>query len=139
MSDHRGKLAHNFALRYPMPFREVFTEYAKAYELDESWILGIVRQESRFITDARSAAGAAGLMQVMPRTARFVAQKIGLRNYLRKGVTEVETNITLGTGYLRLVLGTRFFRFTCARLRSAQVASSFSSWTGSRCCVPRVA
>src|SRR5205823_4475317 len=47
--------AHNFALRYPMPFREVFTEYAKAYELDESWILGLVRQESRFITDARSA------------------------------------------------------------------------------------
>jgi len=96
--------AHNFALRYPMPFREVFTEYAKAYELDESWILGIVRQESRFITDARSAAGAAGLMQVMPRTARFIAQKIRLPNYQRKGVTEVATNVTLGAGYLRLVL-----------------------------------
>ncbi len=95
---------HNFALRYPLPFREVFTEYAKTYDLDEAWILGLVRQESRFISDARSSAGAAGLMQVMPRTARFVAQKIGLRNYLRKGVTEVETNITLGTGYLRLVL-----------------------------------
>jgi soluble lytic murein transglycosylase len=96
--------AHNFALRYPMPFREVFTEYAKAYELDESWILGIVRQESRFITDARSAAGAAGLMQVMPRTARFVAHRMGVRNYRNKGVTEVATNVTLGTGYLRLVL-----------------------------------
>src|SRR5258706_14397 len=96
--------AHNFALRYPMPFREVFTEYAKAYELDESWILGIVRQESRFITDARSAAGAAGLMQVMPRTARFIAQRIRLPNYQRKGVTEVATNVTLGAGYLRLVL-----------------------------------
>jgi len=95
---------HNFALRYPLPYREVFTEYAKTYDLDEAWVLGLVRQESRFITDARSAAGAAGLMQVMPRTARFVAQKIGLRNYLRKGVTEVETNVTLGTGYLRLVL-----------------------------------
>jgi soluble lytic murein transglycosylase len=43
-------------------------------------------------------------MQVMPRTARFVAQRIGLRNYQKKGVTEVETNVTLGTGYLRLVL-----------------------------------
>ena len=95
---------HNFALRYPLPYREIFTEYAKTYDLDEAWILGLVRQESRFITDARSAAGAAGLMQVMPRTARFVAQKIGLRNYQRKGVTEVETNVTLGTGYLRLVL-----------------------------------
>ena len=96
--------SHNFALRYPMPYREVFTEYAKAYELDESWILGIVRQESRFITDARSAAGAAGLMQVMPRTARFIAHRYGVRNYQRKGVTEVNTNVTLGAGYLRLVL-----------------------------------
>ena len=95
---------HNFALRYPLPYRDVFTEYAKTYGLDVAWVLGLVRQESRFITDARSAAGAAGLMQVMPRTARFVAQKIGLRNYMRKGVTEVETNVTLGTGYLRLVL-----------------------------------
>jgi soluble lytic murein transglycosylase len=96
--------SHNFALRYPMPYREVFTEYAQAYELDESWILGLVRQESRFITDARSAAGAAGLMQVMPRTARFIAHRIGMRNYQKKGVTEVNTNVTLGAGYLRLVL-----------------------------------
>jgi len=96
---------HNFALRYPLPFREVFTEYARTYDLDEAWVLGLVRQESRFITDARSSAGAAGLMQVMPRTARFVAQKIGLRNYLRKGVTEVETNITLGTGLVLDQLG----------------------------------
>src|SRR5207237_8684755 len=96
--------SHNFALRYPLPYREIFTEYAKTYDLDEAWILGLVRQESRFITDARSAAGAAGLMQVMPRTARFVAQKIGLRNYQRKGVTEIETNVTLGAGYMRLVL-----------------------------------
>jgi len=94
---------HNFALRYPMPYREVFTEYAKTYDLDEAWVMGLVRQESRFITDARSAAGAAGLMQVMPRTARFVAQRIGLRNY-QKSVTEIQTNVTLGTGYLRLVM-----------------------------------
>jgi soluble lytic murein transglycosylase len=95
---------HNFALRYPMPYREVFTEYAKAYDLDEAWVLGIVRQESRFITDARSAAGAAGLMQVMPRTARFVALRLGLRNLQKKGVGELQTNVTLGTGYLRIVL-----------------------------------
>ncbi len=96
--------SHNFALRYPMPYRDVFSEYAKVYDLDESWILGIVRQESRFITDARSAAGAAGLMQVMPRTARFISQRIGLRHYQRTGVTEVQTNVTLGAGYLKLVL-----------------------------------
>ena len=95
---------HNFALRYPAPFREVFAEYAKTYGLDEAWVLGLVRQESRFITEARSEAGAAGLMQVMPRTARYVARKIGLRDYHGKSMTEVQTNVTLGTGYLRLVL-----------------------------------
>src|SRR5438067_4340371 len=103
-SADRTVRTHNFALRYPLPFRDVFTEYAKTYGLDVAWVLGLVRQESRFISDARSAAGAEGLMQVMPRTARFVAHKIGLRNYLHKGVTEIETNVTLGTGYMRLVL-----------------------------------
>jgi soluble lytic murein transglycosylase len=95
---------HNFALRYPAPFREVISEYAKTYGLDEAWVLGLVRQESRFITEARSEAGAAGLMQVMPRTARYVARRIGLRDYHAKSVTEVQTNVTLGTGYLKMVL-----------------------------------
>lgn len=95
---------HNFALRYPVPFPDVFQEYAKTHNLDEAWVLGLVRQESRFIADARSSAGAAGLMQIMPRTARYVARKIGLRNYRHKNVTEVETNIGLGTGYLKMVL-----------------------------------
>jgi soluble lytic murein transglycosylase len=95
---------HNFALRYPAPFKEVFSEYAKTYGLDEAWVLGLVRQESRFITGARSEAGAAGIMQVMPRTARYVARKMGLRDYRGKRMTEVQTNVTLGAGYLKLVL-----------------------------------
>jgi peptidoglycan lytic transglycosylase len=95
---------HNFALRYPLPYHGVFREYARTHGVDEAWVLGVVRQESRFIIEARSSAGAAGLMQVMPRTARYVAAKIGLRNYQPKSVTEVETNVTLGTGYLKLVM-----------------------------------
>ena len=102
-ADRTSKL-HNFTLRYPMPYQEVFRGYAATHGVDEAWVLGLVRQESRFNTDARASAGAAGLMQVMPRTARYVAAKIGLRNYRAKAVTEVETNVTLGTGYLRLVM-----------------------------------
>ena len=79
-------------------------EYAKAQGLDEAWVFGLVRQESRFISEARSGAGAAGLMQIMPRTAKFIAQKIGLRNFRSKSVTDVETNVNLGTGYMKLVL-----------------------------------
>lgn len=95
---------HNFSLRYPMPFRDVFREYARTHDLDEAWIFGLVRQESRFIVDARSSAGAQGLMQVMPATGRYVARKIGLRDFQPKRMGEVQTNVTLGTGYLRMVL-----------------------------------
>jgi soluble lytic murein transglycosylase len=95
---------HNFYLRYPVPFRDSFTEYAQTHGVDEAWVFGLVRQESRFIVDAKSSAGAAGLMQLMPATARLVAQRIGLRNLRQKGVIDVPTNITLGTGYLRMVM-----------------------------------
>jgi soluble lytic murein transglycosylase len=100
----RTERLHNFGLRYPLPYRNVFEEYAKAQGLDEAWVYGLVRQESRFISDARSSAGAAGLMQVMPRTAKFIAHKIGLRNFRAKSVVDVPTNVNLGTGYMKLVL-----------------------------------
>jgi soluble lytic murein transglycosylase len=100
----RTQRVHNFSLRYPVPFRDVFREYAATYKLDEAWVLGLVRQESRFIAGARSGAGAAGLMQLMPKTARYVAAKIGLRNFRPQNVIEVQTNVTLGTGYLKMVL-----------------------------------
>jgi soluble lytic murein transglycosylase len=95
---------HNFRLRYLAPFHEVFGEYARGQGLEPAWVLGLVRQESRFIVDARSSAGAQGLMQLMPRTARYVARRIGFKNYHPRRVMEVETNVTLGTGYLKMVL-----------------------------------
>ena len=100
----RTQRSHNFGLRYPVLFHDVFRDYAKTHGLDEAWVLGLVRQESRFIADARSSAGAAGLMQLMPRTAKYVAAKIGLRNYRQKDVIQVQTNVGLGTGYLKIVL-----------------------------------
>jgi soluble lytic murein transglycosylase len=100
----RTTRSHNYALRYPIPFQEVFREYSLSQGLDEAWVYGLVRQESRFISEARSAAGAAGLMQVMPHTARFVASKMGMRGYKPKNVTEVKTNIAMGTGYMKMVL-----------------------------------
>ncbi len=94
---------HNFQVRFLAPFRDVFREQARVFELEEAWVLGLVRQESRFITDARSSAGARGLMQLMPATASWMARKIGL-NVSPKRVAEVGTNVTLGTGYLKHVL-----------------------------------
>jgi soluble lytic murein transglycosylase len=95
---------HNFDLRYPVPFRDMFRDYAKSHGVDKAFVLGLVRQESRFIAEARSGAGAAGLMQVMPNTARYVAGRMKMRGYKAKDIHDIETNIKLGSGYLKLVL-----------------------------------
>ena len=95
---------HNYKLRYLAPYREAFNEHAAAHELEEAWVLGVVRQESRFIASAKSSAGARGLMQLMPTTAQWVAKRIGLKDYSLARVTEIDTNVTLGTRYLKLVL-----------------------------------
>lgn len=94
---------HDFSVRFLAPYRDLFVEQARAQGLEENWVLGLVRQESRFISDARSSSGASGLMQLMPRTARWVARQIGMRNYSWRRVTDVDVNIALGTSYLRYV------------------------------------
>jgi soluble lytic murein transglycosylase len=99
----RTSHVHNFQMRFLAPFRDVFREHARAFDLEEAWVLGITRQESRFIADAKSSAGARGLMQLMPATAKWVAGKIGMP-YSPDRVSEVETNVTLGTRYLKYVL-----------------------------------
>ena len=72
--------------------------------MDPAWIYGLIRQESRFIEDVRSNAGAVGLMQLMPQTARFVAHRIGFSDYRADRVGEAGMNLRLGTEYLKLVL-----------------------------------
>jgi soluble lytic murein transglycosylase len=94
---------HDFSVRFLAPYHDVFVEQARAQGLEENWVLGLVRQESRFISDARSSAGASGLMQLMPRTARWMARQIGMRNFSWQRVTDVDVNVALGTSYLRYV------------------------------------
>lgn len=100
----RTVAVHDFSLRYLAPYRASFAEYSKARELEESWVLGLVRQESRFISNAKSSAGAAGLMQLMPATAQWVARKMGMKDFSWARVHDVDINTALGTYYLRTVL-----------------------------------
>jgi soluble lytic murein transglycosylase len=95
---------HDFSLRYLAPYREYLQEYIRHYELDESWIYGIIRQESRFVLDAHSNAGARGLMQLMPATANWVARRIGHKGYRQTKMSEIDTNLNLGTHYLKHIL-----------------------------------
>jgi len=77
---------------------------ARELALDTGWIYGLIRQESRFVMSAKSGVGAKGLMQVMPATASWVAKKIGLSGYHTGQMMDTETNVTLGTNYLKMVL-----------------------------------
>ncbi|HSD55196.1 MAG TPA: transglycosylase SLT domain-containing protein [Burkholderiales bacterium] len=95
---------HDFTVRFLAPYRGVFSEQARNQGLEEPYVLGLVRQESRFIPNAKSVAGASGLMQLMPATARWVARHIGMKDYAPSRVTDVDVNIALGTSYLKYVL-----------------------------------
>ncbi len=97
----RTEQLHDFTLRFPTPYRDVVRGYTRALDLDEAWVYGLVRQESRFVVDARSTAGAQGLMQLMPATARQAARRLGLPGFKRHHVLSVDTNINLGTYHLR--------------------------------------
>jgi len=100
----RTRLEHDFALRFPSPHQALMQEQATRLNLDSAMIYGLIRQESRFAQLAQSSAGAHGLMQIMPRTAHWVAQKLGLKNYRRGDLKEIDTNILLGTHYFKMVL-----------------------------------
>lgn len=90
--------------RFPMPFRDAVVRRAHDIGLDPAYVYGLIRQESRFVMDARSHVGASGLMQVMPATARWTARRIGLNGFTPDQLTDRDTNIAIGTGYLKLVL-----------------------------------
>jgi soluble lytic murein transglycosylase len=90
--------------RFPMPFRDTVVRKSQEIGLDPAYVYGLIRQESRFIMDARSGVGASGLMQVMPATARWTAKKIGMYDFTPGQINDRETNITIGTNYLKLAL-----------------------------------
>jgi soluble lytic murein transglycosylase len=90
--------------RYPTPYLPLVTERAQSIGLDPAYVYGLIRQESRFVVGARSGVGAAGLMQVMPATARWTARKIGLTQFQPGQINERDTNIQIGTAYLKFAL-----------------------------------
>jgi soluble lytic murein transglycosylase len=100
----RTQQLHDFNLRYPAPYRVELQEYVHDNDLDEAWVYGLMRQESRFTTRAKSTVGAAGLMQIMPATARWAAHRLGMRGYRTALIHELGTNLKLGTYYLKTVL-----------------------------------
>lgn len=95
---------HDFSLRYLAPYRSAMREHIQENNLEEAWVYGLMRQESRFVTSAKSGVGASGLMQVMPTTARWIAKKLGLKGYRESLLHQLDTNLTLGTYYMKNML-----------------------------------
>jgi soluble lytic murein transglycosylase len=102
-TSERARREIDLAQRYPLPFQPQIQAAATQAGLDPALVLGLIRQESRFVGDARSHVGASGLMQVMPATARWTARKIGLE-WRPEWAQDREINLRLGTAYLRMVL-----------------------------------
>lgn len=95
---------HDFSLRYLAPYRDVLSAHIREHGLEEAWVYGLMRQESRFASGAKSDVGAAGLMQIMPATARWVAGRLGLKSYRNTLIHQLDTNLRLGTYYMKTIL-----------------------------------
>jgi soluble lytic murein transglycosylase len=98
------KQLHDFNLRYPTPYRDLFRAAAVNENVDEAWIYGLTRQESRFMHYAKSGVGASGLMQLMPATAKWAAQRMGLSDYTHDMIHDLKFNVGIGTYYMRYTL-----------------------------------
>ena len=99
-SGHRNDLD----LRFPLLYRSMVETNAKANSLDPSWFFGVIRQESAFVPDARSSAGALGLMQLMPRVGRATGRQLKLRIRTNDAILKVENNLRLGAAFLKNML-----------------------------------
>lgn len=100
----KAKVTDDLELRFPMLYREQVMASAEDQDLDPAWIYGIMRQESAFVSDARSSAGAIGLMQLMPATGKSIARLIGDPIRHARELFGVDKNIELGSAYLKHVL-----------------------------------
>ncbi len=95
---------NSLALSYPMPHQDAVVRYSQSAGIDPAWAYGIMRQESRFVTSARSNVGASGLMQIMPGTAKYIARNLG-ESYSASRANSGDTNIRYGTWYMSDILG----------------------------------
>ena len=83
---------------FPIAYKEIISNWSQKHQINPALITSLIRRESRFQTRVKSVAGATGLMQLMPATGAWVANKIGLENY---SLTNPDDNVNLGTKYLK--------------------------------------
>jgi soluble lytic murein transglycosylase len=99
----QAKYWDDLELRFPLAHQKTVVKQAQRQNINPAWAFAVIRQESAFTTDARSNAGALGLMQLLPRTARYVARTLRIRMHGQRDLLDADTNIELGVRYLRRV------------------------------------
>ena len=93
-----------YRLRYPLAYESIVRGHAENYSLDPALLAAVIYQESKFDTEARSKAGAVGLMQLQPETARGIALRTGGSKFHLDDLTNPEINVRYGSWYLRHLL-----------------------------------
>ena len=91
-------------LWYPLRYTSIVDGHAAHYRLDPALLAAVIEAESKFNSDARSSAGAVGLMQLTPTTAKGIAQYTGGHNFRVSDLTNPEINVRYGAWYLRHLL-----------------------------------
>ncbi|HHW55929.1 MAG: lytic transglycosylase domain-containing protein [bacterium] len=94
---HTGWL---WRLLYPIHYQEIIFRCGREFGVDPFLITAVIRVESKYYPRALSPAGAVGLMQIMPETGQWVAEKLELENFTPDLLYEPEINIRIGTWYL---------------------------------------
>lgn len=100
----RSAQLNDMELRFPLVHREQVVAEAKTRGIDPALAFAVIRQESAFAADARSSAGALGLMQLLPQTAHKLAGHLNLPSPNRMDLLDVSTNLQLGIAYLRRLI-----------------------------------
>ncbi|QJP10123.1 transglycosylase SLT domain-containing protein [Pseudomonas multiresinivorans] len=101
----QAKYWDDLDIRFPMAYRNTLVREARNRGLHSSWVFAITRQESAFMSDARSGVGATGLMQLMPATAKETSRKFGIPLASPQQLIVPDVNIQLGAAYLSQVHG----------------------------------
>jgi soluble lytic murein transglycosylase len=91
-------------LRYPLRYEQIVRSHAKNYDLDPALLAAVIYTESRFNARAESSAGAIGLMQLLPETARGIAIRTGGDGFVVTDLYVPEINVRYGSWYLRNML-----------------------------------
>lgn len=91
-------------LLYPLRYEEIIDGHARNYDLDEALLAAVIYQESKFEARAESESGAIGLMQLLPETARGIAERTGGSRFRVADLYDPEINVRYGSWYLRHLL-----------------------------------